>query len=83
MSLSIPLRTLLTFAIAVPLFAQTRTIRIFTQHPFEADEMAILNASAPGVRVEFVTEAQRREADVLFGEPTGAVLDAMPKLRWV
>jgi len=83
MSLSIPLRTLLTFAIAVPLFAQTRTIRIFTQHPFEADEMTILNAAAPGVRVEFVTEAQRREADVLFGEPTGAVLDAMPKLRWV
>ena len=84
MALSVSRRTLFALLCAAPfLAAQTRTIRIFTQHPFEPGEVKIFETAAPGVHVEFVPESQRSQADVLYGEPNGAVLDAMPKLKWI
>lgn len=63
--------------------AQSRTILIYLQHPFDPAEIKVISGAVTKAKVEFVSESRRSEAEVLYGEPNSALLDAMPKLKWV
>jgi len=64
-------------------------IRIATTHDFSPAEIEQLEAAAPGTKVEITVAHGRdelreklRDAEVLYGDPTGSDLDFAPKLRW-
>lgn len=75
---------------AQSLWAQGAPLRIVVMQPFDAEEMKLLNAAAPGRKVEIVTvqgrEQLRKElpnAEVLFGDLRSEDMDYAPKLKWI
>lgn len=78
-------------AAAWPVQAEpARVLRVVTAYPFRPYEITRLEQCVPGTRIE-VTQVDRdqwngatlRDAEVIFGEPSGRHLDVAPKLKWV
>lgn len=70
--------------------AQADPIRIVTMYRFEPDEIRRIQAAVANARVEITICASReefrqrlREAEVVYGNVTGADLDFAPRLKWV
>lgn len=70
--------------------AQADPIRIVTTYPFEPREIQRIQAAAPNTRVEITVCATReefrknlREAEVVYGNLSGADLDYALRLKWV
>jgi len=70
--------------------AQADPIRIVTMYPFEPREIQRIQAAVLNARVEITLCATReefrkslREAEVVYGNVSGADLDYAPRLKWV
>ena len=70
--------------------AQADPIRVVTTYPFEPREVQRIQAAVPNARVEIAICATReefrkslREAEVVYGNVSGADLDYAPRLKWV
>lgn len=70
--------------------AHDEPLRIVTMYPFEPHEVRRIQAAAAPVEVQILIAKTReefrsllREAEVVYGNLTGAELDYAPKLRWL